>query len=72
MVVALDVFLNTQLFCLYWQDNQTEKPTWKAYWISLISQLNMNIISQAYFRSEINLLLVIYYKINLCLNLISI
>ena len=27
MVVAFDVFLNNQLFCLYWQDNQTEKPT---------------------------------------------
>ena len=26
MVVALDVFLNNQLFCLCWQDNQTEKP----------------------------------------------
>ena len=26
MVVALDVLLNNQLFCLYWQDNQTEKP----------------------------------------------
>ena len=26
MVVALDVFLNNQLFCLYWQNNQTEKP----------------------------------------------
>ena len=27
MVAALDVFLNNQLFCLYWQNNQTEKPT---------------------------------------------
>ena len=27
MMTAHDVFLNNQLFCLYWQDNQTEKPT---------------------------------------------
>ena len=27
MVAALDVFLNNQLICLYWEDNQTEKPT---------------------------------------------
>ena len=31
VVVALDAFLNNQLFCLYWQDNQTEKPTGLAY-----------------------------------------
>ena len=27
MVVALDVFLINHFLCLYWQDNQTEKPT---------------------------------------------
>ena len=27
MVLALDVLLNNQLFCLFWQDHQTEKPT---------------------------------------------
>ena len=27
MVLALDLFLNNQLFCLYWQNRPTEKPT---------------------------------------------
>ena len=27
MVFASDIFLNNQLFCLHWQDHQTEKPT---------------------------------------------
>ena len=27
VVLELDVFLNNPLFCLYWQDHQTEKPT---------------------------------------------
>ena len=36
MVLAFDVFLNNELFCLYWQDHQTEKPTELAYLASQI------------------------------------
>ena len=44
MVLALDIFLNNQLFfSLYLQDHQTEKPTELDK-----GQLNMNTISQAY------------------------
>ena len=42
MVVALDVFLINQLFCLYLQDHQTEKPTELDK-----GQPNVNTISQA-------------------------
>ena len=59
MVLALYVFLNNQLFCLYWQDHQTERLL-----KCIISQSNMKIISQAYLLSKINLLPFIYYKIN--------
>ena len=27
MMFAIDAFVNNQLFCLYWQDHHTEKPT---------------------------------------------
>ena len=43
MVLALDIFLNNQLFCLYWQDHQIEKPSELDK-----GQMNMNTISQAY------------------------
>ena len=42
MVVALDVFLINQLFCLYLQEHQTEKPTELDK-----GQPNVNTISQA-------------------------